>query len=155
MRHKKAVTKAGLILVLCFLVGAIAVAAPAPAVAGCAVVDTGTGTGVVVSCRDGQGLIVKIGEDLVKLVGLGPIWFWEAVSYERPQLGDEVTVWWNVVQCNNVEQNVLVGLDYDVTDNIPALELRDGNNLPLWNLAKRQIMRQQQLAYQHRTGQAD
>jgi hypothetical protein len=155
MRHKQVKTKVGLILTLGFLVGAIAVAAPVPAVAGCAVVEDGTGTGEVVSCCDGQGLIVKIGEDLVKLVGLGPVWFWEAVNYERPQVGDKVTVWWNVVQCKEIEQNVLVALDYDVTDNIPALELRDAANMPLWNLGKRQIMRQQQLAYQHRTNQAD
>lgn len=152
MWHKTAVTKAGLILVLSFLVGAIGMAAPAMAT--CTVVDTGTGTGVVVSCCDGQGLIVKIGDELVKLVGLGPVWFWNALNYERPEVGDEVTVWWNVVQCKNIEQNVLAALDYNVTDTIPALELRDADNVPLWNLAKRQITRQQQLAYQHRTGQS-
>jgi len=152
MLHKKAVTKFGLVLILGFLVGAVAMAAPAQSLAGCVVVDTGTGTGVVVSCRVGQGLTVKIGDDLVKLVGLGPVWFWEAVGYERPDVGDEVTVWWNVVQCNEVKQNVLTALDYNVEDAIPALELRDENNLPLWNLAKRQITHQQRLAYQHRTG---
>lgn len=155
MRHKQSVTKMGLALVLGFLVGAIAVAVPAQAMANCAVLEQGSGTGEVVTCCDGQGFVVKIDGELVKLVGLGPVWFWEANGYDRPQIKDEVTVWWNVVRCGSVEQNVLVALDY-VNDNITAaLELRNENNVPLWNVAKRQIMRQQKLASQHRNGQTE
>lgn len=154
MRRKQEIMKCGLILALGFLVGVIGVSAPTSASAGCSVVGTGYGTGEVVTCSDGQGLIVEIEGNNVKLVGLGPVWFWEAVGYERPQIGDEVTVWWNIVECNEVKQKVLTALDYDENAAPAPLELRNDLNMPLWNVAKRQITRQQQLAHQHRKGMA-
>lgn len=156
MRQRTAATKLGLIVVLGLLLGAI----PASAATGnrCTVVETGAGTGVVLTCCADDGFWVDVqGLGEVKLVGLGPAWYWEAAKYERPEVGDNVTVSWNVMQCPKVTQNVLVSIDYLEEDD-PAddtLYLRDVDNVALWKGAQRHIMRQQRLANQHRNGQGE
>lgn len=154
MGHRKAATKVGMVMVLGLLVGVIGMAAPATAEAGCAVTAQGSGTGTVVTCCSGQGFVVNIDGENVKLVGLGPAWYWAAAEYARPKVGDEVAVVWNVVQCNTIEQNVLVSLDYTQDANTTPLILRDDNNVPLWKALNRQVKRQQRITRQNRIGQA-
>lgn len=109
-----------------------------------AVTGTATYQGPVVATCDGQGSGLALStEDFgtVEIDGLGPAWYWESLGFERPQIGDLLTVDVNVMACGDGERNVATRI---VFEDGSELILRDADGRPLWQGVKKEIKRQQQ-----------
>lgn len=90
---------------------------------------------------NGGGMVL---ED-VTIYGIGPLWFWEANNYDRPEIGEEVTVTGYTYKDRNIA--------FTVGDFVLRNPL---TGLPLWSKAKAYMNSQQKKAKaMHRGGQAD
>jgi hypothetical protein len=93
------------------------------------------------------GMVLAVeGTGDVTIYGLGPVWFWEANSVVRPDIGISVTV--TGYTCN--DRNIAFSVQYEGLAS--AFFLRNADTgLPLWAQAQKLMHKQQN--NQHHRGQ--
>ena len=87
-------------------------------------------TGDVVSLGDRQAMVVETAEGTVTIYGIGPVWYWEANSMDRPEFGEEVTVEAFAIPFEDGIRYVAASI---AVEDQPPLQLRDETTgCPLW-----------------------
>lgn len=86
-------------------------------------------TGIAIGIGNHDGLVVDTNNGPVTIYGIGPEWYWEANSVDRPEIGDSVTVVAHAVlfsdETRYVASSITIGSD--------TLQLRDTETgCPLW-----------------------
>ncbi|MBN1829847.1 MAG: hypothetical protein JW884_11995 [Deltaproteobacteria bacterium] len=89
-------------------------------------------TGTVVEYLSyGGGMVIAATDGDVAVYGLGPIPYWKTQGIERPDVGENVTVWGLAVEINGETRNILTSILVEGEDE--ALQLRDTETgKPLW-----------------------
>lgn len=78
----------------------------------------------------GQGLVLALKDQNVAVHGLGPVWFWDAMGWPWPMVGDTIIVKGRTVLYANRSYHVAVTLNFSGQ----VMELRDpASGLPRWH----------------------
>lgn len=78
----------------------------------------------------GQGLVMALKDQNVAVHGLGPLWFWDAMGWSWPMVGDTVIVSGHAVTFGNRTYRVAEVLNFDGR----IMRLRDPETgLPKWH----------------------
>ena len=87
-------------------------------------------SGIVAAIPAGDGLKIDDGNEVVTAYGLGPIWYWESISVDRPTIGDNVDVDARLVTFSDgSEQIIMMSIEVNGT----FVQLRDPvTGSPLW-----------------------
>lgn len=65
----------------------------------------------------------------IVLHGIGPARYWDDQGVDRPEVGEDITVYGYIVNCGGVERYILTSV---LTDEELLVELRDETGRPLW-----------------------
>ncbi len=87
-------------------------------------------TGIVAGYNSpGNGMVLDTGTAVETLYGIGPVWYWERNSMDKPEIGETVTVAVETAAIADKTVKVIVSVTMDGQ----TLSLRDaGTCIPLW-----------------------
>lgn len=92
------------------------------------VVETITGA-VAAYSTPGNGMIIDTGAAVETLYGIGPVWYWERSSMDRPEVGETVTAAVETVTVGERTVKIIISLTVDGQ----TISLRDTSTcIPLW-----------------------
>ena len=101
-------------------------------------------TGTVYECdATGSGIQIDTGEEIVSVFGKGPVWYWEQLGVDFPEVGETVTI--SVFEITFSDGTVkLVAKSFDLeNDGTADIDLREDDGTPLWRQHGKNIFQNQ------------